>query len=411
MNEMKQSGIPYIWEIPKNWEVKRNKNLLRVSKRIVGENFNKYQLLSLTKRGIVEKDITQGGGKQPDTFATYQAVEKDNLVMCLFDLDCSAVFVGMSNYNGMISPAYDVFYPKENVNIKYYEYLFRYIENERCYVSQSTSLRFVLSDVQFGWIRQIQPPIATQNRIVAYLDKHTAIIDKQIEANKKAIALLGEYRASAIDAKMQPKNTWKIEPLKLHFDFGKGLSITKEDLVEDGLPVISYGQVHSKDNLGTTITDDLIKFVPESFLENKNSLVNKDDFIFADTSEDLEGIGNCVYVDRNETLFAGYHTIILKARGKNNKFFAYLFKSDYWRRQLRSMAYGTKVYSVTQTMLRQIKIYIPPNEEQKEIIASLDKMCKRVDRIIAYRKAIIEKLEEYKKSLIYEAVTGKKEIV
>jgi len=234
-------------------------------------------------------------------------------------------------------------------------------------------------------------------------------LDKQLNSVLKELAK--DKRSNKIDSKMQIKANWKTEPLKLHFGFGKGLSITKENLVEEGLPVISYGQIHSKDNSGTTITKDLLRFVPDTYLENKNSLVNKDDFIFADTSEDLEGVGNCVYVDKNGVLFAGYHTIILKAKGKNNKFFSYLFKSNFWRSQLRSMAYGTKVYSVTQSMLKQVKIYIPPTDEQKEIVAYLDKRCDQIDQVITYHKNIIEKLEEYKKSLISEAVTGKKEIM
>ena len=97
------------------------------------------------------------------------------------------------------------------------------------------------------------------------------------------------------------------------FSFSKGLSITKENLEENGIPVISYGQIHSKQNKGVQINDSLIRFVNESYLETgEKSLTQQYDFIFADTSEDLEGCGNNVYVDRNETLFAGYHTIILR---------------------------------------------------------------------------------------------------
>ena len=215
-----------------------------------------------------------------------------------------------------------------------------------------------------------------------------------------------------IDEHIKPRQNWRTVPLKSHFNFGKGLPITKENLVEEGLPVISYGQIHTKDNFGTAITDNLLRFVLPEWLEtNKQSLVQKDDFIFADTSEDLEGIGNNIYIDRNGILFAGYHTIILRAKHKQNNFLSYLFKSNFWRQRLRSIANGTKVYSITKTMLSQTKIFYPPTiDEQKEIVAYLDKHCGQIDKIIAYRKAIIEKLEEYKKSLIYEVVTGKKEI-
>lgn len=86
-----------------------------------------------------------------------------------------------------------------------------------------------------------------------------------------------------------------------------------------GAAVISYGQIHSKTNTGTSISNDLIRYVPEIYLENNSqSLVNKGDFIFADTSEDIEGAGNCVFVDKKMQLFAGYHSIIL--RHKQNEY-------------------------------------------------------------------------------------------
>ena len=125
---------------------------------------------------------------------------------------------------------------------------------------------------------------------------------------------------------------WKTRPLKSLFGFGKGLPITKENLTESGVSVISYGQIHSKTNDGVHITSDLIRFVDENYLKsNPSSLANKNDFIFADTSEDLEGCGNCVFNNLDTTLFAGYHTIILQSNtGYNNQYFAYLFKSDIW---------------------------------------------------------------------------------
>lgn len=119
------------------------------------------------------------------------------------------------------------------------------------------------------------------------------------------------------------------------FIFGKGLPITKKDLVENGVPVISYGQIHAKANSGTGLNDRLIRYVNKSYLEaskNALALVRKGDFIFADTSEDFDGVGNCVFVDKDITLFAGYHTIIVRPKdGKEYKYLSYLFKSDSWR--------------------------------------------------------------------------------
>lgn len=203
---------------------------------------------------------------------------------------------------------------------------------------------------------------------------------------------------------------WAVERLKAMFSFGKGLPITKENLVEQGIPVISYGQIHAKFNTGVEVLPQLLRYVDAKWLEsNANSLVSEGDFIFADTSEDMEGCGNCVYVDTlNEgaQLFAGYHTIIFKPkRSKHNKFLAYLFKSDAWRTQLRSRVGGVKLFSISRRMLNLATVILPPQNEQTAIAAYLDKKCATIDAIIAEAKASIEEYKSWKASVIFETVT------
>lgn len=132
---------------------------------------------------------------------------------------------------------------------------------------------------------------------------------------------------------------WDLLKFRMGFSFSKGLNITKDDLVEEGIPVISYGQIHAKDNPGTGIVDSMLRYVPEShLLRNKSCLVQSGDFIIADTSEDYAGVGNTAFVDRNSTLFAGYHSIIAKPilGSMYPKYFAYLFLTDSWRDQIRA---------------------------------------------------------------------------
>lgn len=199
---------------------------------------------------------------------------------------------------------------------------------------------------------------------------------------------------------------WEVKKLKYCFTFSKGLSITKDNLEESGIPVISYGQIHSKLNTGTSVNDSLIRYVNESYLRtDKSALVKKNDFIFADTSEDLEGCGNCIYNDFNGNLFAGYHTIIFRSQQSNAKYFAYLFLTDCWRSQIRKVASGVKLYSITQKILKETSIIIPPLPEQKKIADFLDAKCADIDQIRADIDKQIEILTDYKKSIITEAVT------
>ena len=203
-----------------------------------------------------------------------------------------------------------------------------------------------------------------------------------------------------------PEN-WETKRLKALFEFGKGLPITKEDLKEKGIPVISYGQIHSKTNSGVKIQDDLIRYVAESYLSsNPSSLVHKGDFIFADTSEDLEGCGNCVFIDEEITLFAGYHTIIFKVKTENNnRYLAYLFKTDNWRSQIRAKVTGVKLFSISRKILSETTVILPPLVEQTRIANFLDQKCSAIDSVLEKTKASIEEYKKLKHSVITQAVT------
>jgi type I restriction enzyme S subunit len=200
---------------------------------------------------------------------------------------------------------------------------------------------------------------------------------------------------------------WKVTKLKYEFDFGKGLPITKDNLIEEGLPVISYGQIHSKLNNGTSINPSLLRFVkPYYKFTNPQSQVFKGDFIFADTSEDLEGCGNAVLKCDEDDLYAGYHSIIMHAkRSEYSKYLAYLFLTNEWRSQLRSRVSGVKVLSVTQTIFKFASIILPPLETQKRIVDFLDRKCSKIDSLRNDIQKQIEVLEQYKKSVITETVT------
>ena len=128
-----------------------------------------------------------------------------------------------------------------------------------------------------------------------------------------------EMKESGLSWISEIPKTWETANIRALFSFGKGLPITKENLVEYGAPVISYGQIHSKQNNGVNITKDLIRYVDTSYLSsNPESIVKHSDFIFADTSEDRVGCGNCVYIDKDYSVFAGYHTIILRNKSKKD---------------------------------------------------------------------------------------------
>lgn len=217
-----------------------------------------------------------------------------------------------------------------------------------------------------------------------------------------------EMKDSGIEWIGEMPKGWTINRIKNLFSNCKGLSITKENLIDNGLPVISYGQIHSKENDGTSIKKCLLRYVDYSYQKNNPKCeVRKNDFVFADTSEDYEGCGNCVYKRDDTLLFGGYHSIILHSicNVNDNRYLAYLFKTDSWRKQIRETASGVKVYSVTQKALMNTSVILPTFPEQKSISDFLDSKCSEIDGLISDIQKQITTLEEYKRSVITESVT------
>ena len=176
--------------------------------------------------------------------------------------------------------------------------------------------------------------------------------------------------------------------------------------MEDGTPVISYGQIHAKQNDGTHLKGELLRHVPEELAEsNPGARLKTGDIVFADTSEDLDGVGNCVVNDVGDGVYAGYHTLIARAKDpRNSKYLSYLFQTDCWREQLRKRASGIKVFSLTQRLLSNVKVVLPPRSEQERITAFLDEKCAAVDKAIEVKRKQLESIAGQRKSLITQSV-------
>lgn len=121
---MKSRGIEWIGEIPEDWDIIKTKNVFRNTKRIVGENHCTTERLALTLNGVIKRDKEEADGLQPEKFDTYQFLYKNELVFKLIDLGNIATSrVGLSGYDGMVSPAYIILH-NENVDNRFYLYYF-----------------------------------------------------------------------------------------------------------------------------------------------------------------------------------------------------------------------------------------------------------------------------------------------
>lgn len=430
MRDMKESGVAWLGTIPKEYKTVPIGSLFTIKKDIIGQEPD--TVLSITQTGVKPKDLSSNEGQNASSYAHYQKVCVGDFAMNHMDLLTG--WVDISKYEGVTSPDYRVFSLNDaRYSADYFLRVFQYYYANKIFFGfgqgVATLGRWRLPAVNFNKIDVPIPPPSEQHRIVKELNTKTEKIEELKQNVKGQIEKLKQYKQSLItevvtrglDSAAQMKNSgvewiesipeaWQISPLKSLFSFGKGLPITKENLTETGIPVISYGQIHAKWNTGVTTHAELYRFVSEKYLEaNPDSLVQKGDVIMADTSEDKEGCGNCAYIDTDDTVFAGYHTIILKSLTKTNtKYLAYLFLTDHWRSQLRKQVSGVKLFSVSKRILGSTTVLIPDCAD--EIVAYLDDKCSQIDALIRIKQAKIAKLEKYKKSIIYEYVTGKKEV-
>lgn len=430
--QMKNSGVSWIQDIPVEWGV-------RVLFQLVDQVKNKNKdlaeknLLSLSYGKIKRKDINNPEGLLPESFDGYNIIEADDIVLRLTDLqnDHTSLRVGQAKERGIITSAYTTLRPSSLVNPQYLYYVLHAYDLIKGFYGMGAGVRQGLNYDEVKMIKVPFPSLADQERMAGFLDEQVSQIDSIIDETRDMVesykawkaaiiaeTVLGmgkghEMKRSGVEWVDQIPTKWDVVRLKALFSFGKGLPITKENLVDEGIPVISYGQIHAKFNPGTRIVDELFRYVPDAYLKsNPESLVNKGDFLVADTSEDKGGCGNAVYVDREMTLFAGYHTIILKSLvGETNKYLSYLFKTDAWRSQIRTKVSGVKLYSISKKILSMITVILPPPAEQNEIVTILDKKCEDIDAIINEKEALVGELEQYKRSLIYDTVTGKRKAV
>lgn len=215
-----------------------------------------------------------------------------------------------------------------------------------------------------------------------------------------------KYKASGIEWLSEIPEHWDTDRLKNIFSFGTGLSITKKNLIEVGIPCVNYGEIHSKFGFEVNPKIHSLKCVSEEYLvTSKKSLLKNGDFIFADTSEDIAGSGNFTYLNSNTQVFAGYHTIAAKPKFKlNHRYIAYLFDSTSYRSQFRSTVVGIKVYSITQGLLNRLKIYFPPLEEQTAIAQYLDTKTQAIDKKVNLLTKKADYYKKLRKSIINDAV-------
>lgn len=431
----KTTDIAWLGDIPSHWEVKKLTHIFRkigsgttptagVSIYYDDGEINWLQTGDLND-GIINETSKKISSRAMKDFSSLKIYSPNSLVVAMYGATIGKV--GLLNIYSTTNQACCVLSDGNNLEIKYIFYFFQAFKEKIVSMAYGGGQPNISQDL-IKSLRICFPPLSEQIAIANFLDKKTAQIKEAIALKSEQIIKLKEYRQTLINQTVTQglnptapmKNSgvewlgeipshWEVRRFRHLFSFRKGLAITKENLQDTGIPCVNYGEVHSKFGFSVNPEFDELKCVSEDYLKNnQKSLINYGDFVFADTSEDIEGSGNFTYLNSNKITFAGYHTIICTSKKNNHsRFLAYVFDSLAFRSQIRQKVKGVKVFSITQNVLKDNFVWLPPKDEQTAIADFLDKKTAKIDTAISQYQAEIDKLKEYQQSLVGEVVTGK----
>lgn len=407
--EMKDSGIEWIGEIPNNWRIDRIKyHLKRNEPRNPG---NKIVLSVYREYGVIPKDSRNDNHNvTSEDISKYKYVRKGNLVVNKMKAWQGSLAV--SQYEGIVSPAYFIYeFTDKNLNKRYFHHLIR-----GCYKDEFRRLsggiregQWDLSPDEFSKTLILLPPFEEQQKIADYIDKKCAEIDLLSVDIESQISILEDYKKSVItevvtkglnpDVKMKSSGIEWIGKIPMNWEVSK----------------IKY-ELECKDELREPISaEKRDRKNPQYDYYGASGAIDKIDYYNVDDEVLLIGEDGANLVMRNLPLiykakgkfWVNNHAHILKPFQHNDyNYLGYLLEAGDYTNYIT----GSAQPKLSQSNLISFYILKVPVKEQKNIADYLDKKCVEIDDIIAEKKKQLEVLEQYKKSLIYEYVTGKREI-
>jgi len=410
----KDSGVEWLGEIPEEWESLANKHIFKIKQTLVGKRSKEYDLLSLTLKGIIKRDMDNPKGKFPTDFDTYQEVKKDDFIFCLFDVEETPRTVGLSKYNGMITGAYTVMETK-GVSKDYLYYFYLNLDSSKRFKPLYKGLRNTIPKDSFFSFKTFIPPKQEQIKIASFLDTKTEQLDKAIKQKEQLIELLKERRqilindaiTKGIDKTVTMKDSgveW-IGKIPEHWETvkSKRLFRARKEKARKGDEQLTasqkHGVIYQKDYMeleGRKVTQvetnyEILKRVePNDFLISMRSFQG--------------GIEYCRYAGSVSSAYVA----LIPIKHVVSEYFKYLFKSYVY---IQALASTSNLVRDGQALrfdnFSLVDLIIIPEKEQESIAKYLDEQIPKIDKAINLQQQQITKLKEYKTTLIDSVVTGK----
>lgn len=415
----KDSGVNWIGHIPSHWKQLANKHIFRLKKSLVGKRSSEYELLSLTLRGIVKRDMENPEGKFPAEFDTYQEVSPGDFVFCHFDVEETPRTVGLSDFFGMITGAYTVYSVACGIDPRFLLHFYICADTDKNMRSLYKGLRNTIPKDAFGAFKTPLPPIEEQREIVAYIDEASRKIEDAITIKQEQIALLRERRQILIQeavtrglnatAPMKDSGIDWIGQIPVHWEVEnpKWLFSHRKERARKGEPQLAatqkYGVIPQSDFMdleGRRVTQVFLDFDILKHVEAGDFVMSMRSFQGGLEYSEYTGCVSSAYValEPGPQIFA--------------PFYKYLFKSA---RYIEALQTTSNLVRDGQALrfdnFTMVILPVVPVEEQRAIAEYLDNALAKADQGIAIKEEQIAALKEYKSSLINAAVTGKIKVV
>lgn len=430
MREMKETGIAWLREIPASWSLVKIKYALR--ERIEKNNpIKSDNILSLTaKQGVIPYDEKEGGGNKPkEDLSGYRLAYPGDIVMNSMNILSGSV--GLSKYYGCVSPVYYMLRPyNSDFDVRYFNYIFQTTVFQRSLFglgngilikeSGNGKLNTIRMRIPMDKFGQLFIPIATveeQKSISDFLDAKCVEIDHLMEDVQAQIDELEQYKRSVIteavtkglNASVEMKNSgieyvgeipahWHMHPVYYYFGERKNKNSLGK---ENNLLSLSYGRIIRKD---INTSEGLL---PESF--STYNVVEAGDIIIrpTDLQNDKRSLRTGLVTEHG--IITSAYIGLMPIKRVNTAYFHYLLHAFDVMKVFYNMGNGVR-QGLNFSEFSRLIVFEPMIEEQNAIVAYLDDKCSEIDRVIADKNEQLTTIEEYKKSLIYEFVTGKKEV-
>jgi type I restriction enzyme S subunit len=426
--DYKETGIKWIGSIPSHWEIRKNSLLFR---EIVDTNHADLELLSIMlDRGIVKQSSTGRKNRMSQDNKSYKKIQVGDIGYNLMNAFMGSI--GVSKYEGIISPAYAVCRPKIKLNTWYYHYLFRTPLYKSEFNKNSYGIMYERNRLYFDNFKRIfafVPPLEEQDQIVKYLDFQVTKINKFIKAKTKFISALKEQKQAVINkavtkginpnVKMKPSGIEWLGDIPEHWE-EKSLSQLAKVILsgldkktydnQKSVLLCNYVDVYKNDYI-TNMIDFMRATASDD--EIRNLTLVKGDIVITKDSESWDDIAVPSYVIEDlENVLCAYHLAIIRKHSDivKQEYLYSAFLSQYVAVQYKIKAKGVTRYGLSYQAIRDITIYVPPLSEQDEIIEVIKVTMKDVDSAIIKAQQEIDLITEYRTSLISDVVTGKVDV-